>query len=101
MEPWFEEMMRRWLGNLRLDDPRNTGGLPNAVNLNLYEHGNHGVSWHSDDEPLFRGKFQDTRIISVSLGSSRKFQIGLRAPRRGGILKPEAGSLKSFTLGHG
>ena len=33
--------------------------FPNCVNLNLYEHGDHQVAWHSDDEPLFRGKFQD------------------------------------------
>ena len=35
--------------------------FPNCVNLNLYEHGDHQVAWHSDDEPLFRGKFQDRR----------------------------------------
>lgn len=26
---------------------------------------------------------QDTRIISVTLGAMRKFQVGLKAPRRG------------------
>jgi len=100
MPDWFDKMTRRWLASLRLGDDGDAR-LPDSVNLNLYEHGEHGVSWHADDEPLFQGKFQDTRIVSVTLGSPRKFQIGLRAPRRGGILKPEAGSVQSFNLGHG
>mmetsp|Transcript_37998 Transcript_37998/g.68729 ORF Transcript_37998/g.68729 Transcript_37998/m.68729 type:complete len:593 (-) Transcript_37998:42-1820(-) len=99
--PWFELMVRRWLGAFNLNDADKDSKFPDSVNMNLYEHGEHSVSWHSDDEPLFRGKFQDTRIISVSLGAARKFQVGLRAPRRGGILKPEKDSTTTFTLGHG
>mgnify|MGYP002803413986 CR=1 FL=1 len=98
---WFLEMAKRWLGCLNLDDQDKDSMFPNCVNLNLYEHGDHQVAWHSDDEPLFRGKFQDTRIISVTLGAMRKFQVGLKAPRRGGILKPEKGSMATFNLGHG
>ena len=121
------------------------GRFPDCVNLNLYETGDHQasvllstvrgqslshsrfhsyllgtiarkVSWHSDDEPLFRGKFQDravagcsaplhaclcdlasesqsassqdARIISVTLGAMRKFQVGLKAPRRGALPSP-------------
>lgn len=98
--PWFDAMMRRWLWSLHLTDSAECP-LPNCVNLNLYENGNHNVSWHADDEPLFSGKHQDIRIVSVSLGSPRRFQVGLRAPRRGGILLPERGSIQSVTLGHG
>merc|ERR1712216_423023 len=43
----------------------------------------------------------DMRIISVSLGNARRFQIGLRAPRRGGILLPEKGSIQNVSLEHG
>jgi len=98
---WFWEMSQRWLKSLNLDGTDKDAAMPDCVNLNLYEDGNHTVAWHSDDEPLFQGKFKDARIISVSLGTSRKFQTGLKAPRRGGILKPEKGSVESFTLGHG
>lgn len=99
--PWFTAMGSRWLHCLNLRDQDKDGMFPDAANLNLYEDGEQQVAWHSDDEPLFRGKFQDTRIISVSLGCARKFQVGLRAPRRGGILKPEKGSVSNFSLGHG
>ncbi|CAK9105676.1 Alpha-ketoglutarate-dependent dioxygenase alkB homolog 3 (Alkylated DNA repair protein alkB homolog 3) (hABH3) (DEPC-1) (Prostate cancer antigen 1) [Durusdinium trenchii] len=98
---WFLDMAKRWLNSLNLNDQDKDSTFPNCVNLNLYEHGDHQVAWHSDDEPLFRGKFQDTRIISVTLGAMRKFQVGLKAPRRGGILKPEKGSMATFNLGHG
>eukprot|EP00747_Dinoflagellata_sp_TGD_P191580 gnl/TRDRNA2_/TRDRNA2_55164_c0_seq2.p1 gnl/TRDRNA2_/TRDRNA2_55164_c0~~gnl/TRDRNA2_/TRDRNA2_55164_c0_seq2.p1 ORF type:complete len:643 (+),score=104.07 gnl/TRDRNA2_/TRDRNA2_55164_c0_seq2:83-2011(+) len=102
MEPWFEDMMRRWLVVMNFkDDDDGINRFPDSVNLNLYDGGQHSVAWHSDDEPLFCGKIQDTRIVSVSLGNSRKFQVGLRAPRRGGILKPEKGSIKNFNLAHG
>eukprot|EP00931_Biecheleriopsis_adriatica_P059839 TRINITY_DN3586_c0_g1_i2.p1 TRINITY_DN3586_c0_g1~~TRINITY_DN3586_c0_g1_i2.p1 ORF type:complete len:608 (-),score=112.27 TRINITY_DN3586_c0_g1_i2:7-1713(-) len=97
MPPWLEAMMRRWFASLRLSDD----SLPNCLNLNLYENGRQNVSWHADDEPLFQGKLEDTRIISVSLGETRTFDIGLRAPRRGGVLKPEKGSIQSFDLSHG
>jgi len=98
---WFMVMAKRWLECLNLNGEDKDGRFPDCVNLNLYETGDHQVSWHSDDEPLFRGKFQDARIISVTLGAMRKFQVGLKAPRRGGILKPERGSVCNFNLGHG
>ncbi|CAJ1376455.1 unnamed protein product [Effrenium voratum] len=48
---------------------------PNSCNLNLYEDGGMTVGWHSDDERLFQGKFRDCRIISLSLGATRKFEL--------------------------
>jgi alkylated DNA repair dioxygenase AlkB len=98
---WFMDMSKRWLSCFNLDDADRDSRFPDSVNLNLYENGSQIVAWHSDDEPLFRGKQQDTRIISVSLGAPRKFQVGFRSPRRGGILAPEKGSQQTFTLGHG
>jgi len=56
---------------------------PNSCNLNLYEDGGMTVGWHSDDEKLFQGKFRDCRIISLSLGASRKFELRLNWPEDG------------------
>merc|ERR1719313_680576 len=53
---------------------------PNSCNMNLYEDGDHSVGWHSDDEPLFQGKFMDCLIISLSLGAQRRFDV---RPARG------------------
>merc|ERR1719197_1861390 len=92
-------MTERWLGKLKLQDTEL--GMPNCANINLYDGGEQAVSWHSDDEPLFKGKTQDTCIISVSLGAARKFQVGLRAPRKGAYLAPEKGSTESVWLEHG
>jgi alkylated DNA repair dioxygenase AlkB len=38
------------------------------------------VGWHSDDESLFQGKFGDIRILSLSLGVARKFEIRANWP---------------------
>jgi len=48
---------------------------PNSCNLNLYEDGGMSVGWHSDDESLFQGRFSDIRIISLSLGQARTFEL--------------------------
>lgn len=33
------------------------------------------MGWHADDEPLFQGKTRDCRIISLSLGAARSFEL--------------------------
>ena len=52
---------------------------PNSVNINLYRTGRNSVSYHSDDEEIFylpnQGKRQAITIISLSLGSARKFLV--------------------------
>merc|ERR1712087_710565 len=48
---------------------------PNSCNLNLYEDGSMSVGWHADDEKLFSGRFTDIRIISLSLGGARSFEL--------------------------
>jgi len=53
------------------------------------------VGWHSDDEPLFQGKFRDIMIISLSLGVKRKFELRFNWPEEGE--KP----VRSFQLGSG
>jgi len=53
---------------------------PNACNLNLYRDGGMSVGWHADDEALFQGKFNDCRIISVSFGVKRRFELRPNCP---------------------
>eukprot|EP00913_Durusdinium_trenchii_P012268 g11520.t1 len=48
---------------------------PNSCNLNLYQDGSASVGWHADDEHLFQGKNRDCRIISLSLGATRSFEL--------------------------
>eukprot|EP00928_Gymnodinium_smaydae_P031746 TRINITY_DN23204_c0_g2_i1.p1 TRINITY_DN23204_c0_g2~~TRINITY_DN23204_c0_g2_i1.p1 ORF type:complete len:499 (-),score=76.45 TRINITY_DN23204_c0_g2_i1:69-1565(-) len=50
---------------------------PNSCNLNLYEDGGMSVGWHADDEQLFQGKFRDCKIISLSFGATRSFEVRL------------------------
>ena len=47
----------------------------NSVLLNQYRNGNDSVAWHSDDEPELG---QNPIIASLSLGSSRKFELRSR-----------------------
>eukprot|EP00931_Biecheleriopsis_adriatica_P025489 TRINITY_DN15630_c0_g1_i2.p1 TRINITY_DN15630_c0_g1~~TRINITY_DN15630_c0_g1_i2.p1 ORF type:complete len:126 (+),score=26.61 TRINITY_DN15630_c0_g1_i2:104-481(+) len=54
--------------------------MPDSCNLNLYEDGTKLVGWHADDEELFQGKQRDCRIISLSLGAPRKFELELNWP---------------------
>jgi len=56
---------------------------PNSCNINLYEDGGMSVGWHSDDERIFNGKFQDIRILSLSLGVTRKFELRVNYPENG------------------
>merc|ERR1712192_33799 len=56
---------------------------PNSCNLNLYEDGAMIVGWHADDERLFQGKHRDCRIVSLSLGARRKFEVRLNWPQDG------------------
>jgi len=56
---------------------------PNSCNANLYDDGDASVGWHSDDERVFQGKFQDIRILSLTLGEARKFELRVNYPEGG------------------
>eukprot|EP00930_Biecheleria_cincta_P059975 TRINITY_DN4568_c0_g2_i1.p1 TRINITY_DN4568_c0_g2~~TRINITY_DN4568_c0_g2_i1.p1 ORF type:complete len:604 (+),score=95.98 TRINITY_DN4568_c0_g2_i1:56-1813(+) len=74
---WMQELMQiamKPCGILRPSE------WPNSCNLNLYEDGGMTVGWHSDDEKLFQGKFNDCRIISLSFGATRNFELRLNWP---------------------
>mmetsp|Transcript_26447 Transcript_26447/g.47727 ORF Transcript_26447/g.47727 Transcript_26447/m.47727 type:complete len:653 (+) Transcript_26447:88-2046(+) len=77
---WMHELMTICMKPCGLTRPSD---WPNSCNLNLYEDGGMTVGWHSDDEKLFQGKFRDCRIISLSLGAARKFELRLNWPEDG------------------
>lgn len=56
---------------------------PNSCNVNLYEDGCMSVGWHADDERLFQGKYDDCRIVSLSFGAKRRFDLRLNWPEDG------------------
>lgn len=77
---WMSDVLRTYMpycGFQREED------WPDSCNVNLYEDGSNSVGWHSDDEALFQGLLQDTRIISLSLGQQRKFDLRKNWPEAG------------------
>eukprot|EP00747_Dinoflagellata_sp_TGD_P049604 gnl/TRDRNA2_/TRDRNA2_146278_c0_seq1.p1 gnl/TRDRNA2_/TRDRNA2_146278_c0~~gnl/TRDRNA2_/TRDRNA2_146278_c0_seq1.p1 ORF type:complete len:164 (+),score=20.38 gnl/TRDRNA2_/TRDRNA2_146278_c0_seq1:57-548(+) len=78
--PWMYVLMKAFMPFCGLADPRDQ---PTCCNLNLYEGGSNSVGWHADDEQLFQGKFRDCRIISLSLGARRSFEVRLNWPEPG------------------
>lgn len=76
---WMLELMQATLPQCGLPQPHE---WPNSCNLNLYEDGGMSVGWHADDESLFQGKFRDSRIISLSLGARRNFEVRLNWPEK-------------------
>eukprot|EP00927_Polykrikos_kofoidii_P048942 TRINITY_DN43102_c0_g1_i1.p1 TRINITY_DN43102_c0_g1~~TRINITY_DN43102_c0_g1_i1.p1 ORF type:complete len:660 (+),score=86.82 TRINITY_DN43102_c0_g1_i1:125-1981(+) len=77
---WMRELVRGIMPMCGLTSPSE---WPNSCNLNLYEDGGMSVGWHADDEPLFQGKFQDCRIISLSLGVTRRFELRSKKAAKG------------------
>lgn len=66
-EPWTPTLLQV---KERIEDA--AGVKFNSVLLNLYRHGNDGISWHSDKEPEL-GK--NPTIGSVSFGETRRFMF--------------------------
>jgi len=75
--PWMHDVMKQVMPYCGIELRED---WPTSCNLNLYEDGGMSVGWHSDDERLFQGKFQDIRILSFSLGVSRKFELRANWP---------------------
>jgi len=71
MPSWFTKIQNEVMKCLGI--PFKLG--PNSCNVNLYYSGLSSVGWHTDDEAVFESKERDCLIISLSLGSSRKFQF--------------------------
>lgn len=70
--PWMVSLMEWIMPCCGIND---SSQWPNSCNLNLYEGGDMSVGWHADDEQLFQGKFRDCKIISLSLGAARSFEL--------------------------
>eukprot|EP00933_Yihiella_yeosuensis_P084146 TRINITY_DN9853_c0_g2_i3.p1 TRINITY_DN9853_c0_g2~~TRINITY_DN9853_c0_g2_i3.p1 ORF type:complete len:1384 (+),score=377.24 TRINITY_DN9853_c0_g2_i3:241-4152(+) len=77
--PFMDELLRMCMHYCGI----NQQDWPDSCNLNLYEDGGMSVGWHSDDEVLFQGKFYDIRIISLSFGQTRKFELRVNHPEEG------------------
>mmetsp|Transcript_58962 Transcript_58962/g.108953 ORF Transcript_58962/g.108953 Transcript_58962/m.108953 type:complete len:695 (-) Transcript_58962:227-2311(-) len=78
--PWMTELMQMVMPFCGLSSP---SAWPTCCNVNLYEDGGMSVGWHADDERLFQGKFTDIKIISLSLGAKRKFELRANWPEEG------------------
>jgi alkylated DNA repair dioxygenase AlkB len=78
--PWMHDILSVYMPFCGIQDPAD---WPNGCNVNLYENGSHAVGWHSDDEILFQGRFRDIRILSLSLGQPRKFELRKNWPEEG------------------
>ncbi len=63
--PWNEELME-----LKTLVEQRCGAYFNSCLLNLYQNGNEGMTWHSDDEKSLE---PHAAIASLSLGAERKF----------------------------
>jgi alkylated DNA repair dioxygenase AlkB len=70
---WMDELLRHVMPLCGIE----ASGWPNSCNLNSYIDGYDGVGWHTDDEPLFQGAYQDCLIVSLSLGQAREFSLCL------------------------
>ncbi len=69
---WMEDLMAKVMPICGIPC-RNS--WPNSCNVNHYRRGQASVGWHRDDEALFQGRRQPIRIISLSLGQERTFQV--------------------------
>jgi len=73
--PWMQDLLQVCMPLCGLST---ADSWPNSCNLNCYADGTDGVDWHADDEPIFGGRDGDCRIISLSLGETRSFELRLK-----------------------
>jgi alkylated DNA repair dioxygenase AlkB len=66
-EPWTPMLLQ-----MKERIERASGVMFNSVLLNLYRHGNDGISWHTDAEPELG---ENPVIGSVSFGGTRRFMF--------------------------
>lgn len=81
------------------DQLRERLALPfNSVLLNYYRNGQDSVAWHSDDEPALG---PDPNIASLSLGTSRRFELKHKQRRELKKLMIELGDGSLLLMGSG
>lgn len=83
--PWTSELLE-----LKKHVEQVSGFLFNSCLLNLYQSGEEGMSWHSDDEKELGN---ENTIASVSLGAERKFSFKHKRTKENISLVLEDGSL--------
>ncbi|WP_367897857.1 alpha-ketoglutarate-dependent dioxygenase AlkB [Leptospira sp. WS58.C1] len=83
--PWT-----KWLSDLKTLTEEITGTKFNSCLLNLYNNGQEGMAWHSDDEKAL-GK--NSTIASLSFGAERKFYFKHKSTKEQISLLLEHGSL--------
>lgn len=83
--PWTEELV-----TLKKFIEIKTGEHFNSCLLNLYQSGDVGMGWHSDDEKDLQ---PNAAIASVSLGASRKFVFRHKTSKEKVSLQLDHGSL--------
>lgn len=71
MPPWLKVLRDHMMEELNLPRDR----PPNSCNVNWYSDGSAGLGAHADDEFLFEGVLYPIKIIGLSLGAERPFQI--------------------------
>lgn len=79
----FPQQMQELLGRVMKLCGGGNADWPDSCSLNFYEDGAASLGWHADDEALFQGKFEDIRIISLSLGQARTFELRRNWPQAG------------------
>ncbi len=82
-----------WTEQLRLIKDKiegQSGETFNSCLLNLYHHGNEGMSWHSDDERELK---PEGAIASMSFGAERKFVFKHKKSKEKQEIYLEHGSL--------
>jgi len=77
---WMTDVLRTYMPYCGMPKEED---WPDSCNVNLYEDGSNSVGWHSDDEALFQGLHHDVRIVSLSLGQQRKFDLRKNWPEEG------------------
>lgn len=84
MPPWLLEIQAAVWEVLRRHTVESGGhlALANSCVANLYKDGSQSVDWHADNEPLFEGVQCDCCIVSLSLGSPRRFEVRRKFTRQ-------------------
>ena len=76
---WPSNMMPQWMCQLasvleELTGLDIEGESLDGINCNLYDNLAQHLTWHSDNEPIFKKKDGEATIVSLSFGLARKFE---------------------------
>jgi alkylated DNA repair dioxygenase AlkB len=92
--PWIYEILQVVMPMRGIDEQ----GWPNSCKLSFYAGGQQAVGLHADNERLFQGACADAKIISLSLGSTRTFEIEANCAESDGECKKKTIDLQDGDL---